>query len=82
MTSIGLVLDFVGVTLIAISSVGFVDLPGGGRYAPASLITSGRTRRALLRWGWSPEKASKRAGRLGWGLLLVGLALQFFDSLR
>ncbi len=82
MTSIGLVLDFVGVTLIAISSVGFVDLPGGGRYAPASLITSGRTRRALLRWGWSPEKTSKRAGRLGWGLLLVGLALQFFDSLR
>ena len=79
MTSIGLVLDFVGVTLIAISSVGFVDLPGGGRYAPASLITSGRTRRALLRWGWSPEKTSKRAGRLGWG---VGLALQFFDSLR
>ncbi len=82
MTSIGLVLDFVGVTLIAISSVGFVDLPGGASYATASLITSGRTRRALLRWGWSPEKTSKRAGRLGCGLLLVGLALQFFDSLR
>ncbi len=82
MTTIGLVLDFVGVMLIAISSVGFVDLPGGGHYAPASLITSGRTRRLLLGWGWSPEKASKRAGRMGWGILLVGLALQFFDSLR
>ncbi len=64
MTSIGLVLDFVGVMLIAISSVGCADLPGGGHYAPASLITSGRTRRLVLGWGWSPEKASKRAG--GW----------------
>ena len=81
MTTIGLALDFVGVVLIAVSSVGFVDLAGGGRYAPAALITSGRTRRALVRWGWSPEKTSKRAGRVGWGLLLVGLALQFFDSL-
>ncbi len=66
MTSIGLVLDFVGVTLIAISSVGFVDLPGGRHYAPASLITSGRTRRALLRWGWSPRKPpNERAGWAG-----------------
>ena len=82
MTTIGLALDFVGVVLIAVSSVGFVDLPGGAHYAPASLITSGRTRRALLRWWWNPEKTSKRAGRGGWVLLLVGLALQFFDSLH
>ena len=81
MTTVGLALDFVGVMLIAISSVGFVDLPGGGHYARASFITSGWTRRLLLGWGWSPEKASKRAGRTGWGILLVGLALQFFDSL-
>ena len=53
MTSIGLVLDFVGVTLIAISSVGFVDLPGGGRYAPPSAN------------GWSTWTRGYRSGAIG-----------------
>ncbi len=65
MTTIGLVLDFVGVVLIAVSSVGFVDLPGGGHYAPASLITSGRTRRALLRWGWLSLRGDSGTGTGG-----------------
>ena len=82
LTTAGLVLDFIGVVLVAISNVGFVRTPDGGLQGAESWITAGRISRLLANREWDLEKLSARANFWGWLLLLAGLALQIWDSLR
>ncbi len=83
MTTIGLVLDFAGVVLLAVSTFGFVPMKDGGHQGDASWITAGPLSRFMARkQGWDLNKLSSRAGRCGWSLLLVGLGLQICDSIK